>query len=83
MLTVGHSQHCLNIENFDPEHFTKAFKSLVENAEHLKSQFRKEAYSRSELLKTQFDELFTSRDPESYLDVLKPEKNEAVVGNST
>jgi polysaccharide pyruvyl transferase WcaK-like protein len=83
MRTVGHSQHCLNIESFDREHFKRAFQSLVENAEDLKSQFRKEAYSRSELLKTQFDELFTSRNSESYLDVLKPEKNGAAAGNST
>ncbi|WP_434557078.1 polysaccharide pyruvyl transferase family protein [Tunturibacter psychrotolerans] len=83
MRTVGHSQHCLNIESFDCEHFKKTFKSLVENAEGLKSQFRKEAYSRSELLKTQFDQLFTCRDSEFYLDALKSEKNGAVVGNST
>jgi polysaccharide pyruvyl transferase WcaK-like protein len=74
MRTAGHSQHCLGIESFSCELLQKAFKSLVEDAQDLKSQFREGASSNSRLLKAQFDELFKPKDLEHSSRVLEPGK---------
>ncbi|HEX4921643.1 MAG TPA: polysaccharide pyruvyl transferase family protein, partial [Candidatus Bathyarchaeia archaeon] len=58
MRPVGHSHHCLNIETFDDECLKRAFTSLVEEDQDLKSKFRQTTNSYSNSLKTQFDELF-------------------------
>jgi len=58
MRPVWHSHHCLNIENFDDECLKRAFTSLVEEAQDLKSKFRQTTNAYSNSLKTQFDELF-------------------------
>ena len=64
MRTVGHSEYCLNIENFDAARLERAFMSLVENAQELKWMFRRTRIVYSNALKAQFDELFV---PENQL----------------
>jgi polysaccharide pyruvyl transferase WcaK-like protein len=58
MRTVGHDQHCLDIESFDCERLKVAFMSMVEDAPSLKVQFNQATQSNAEILKAQFDELF-------------------------
>jgi polysaccharide pyruvyl transferase WcaK-like protein len=59
MQTVGHSQHCLDIANFDLEHLKSAFASMVADAQTLRSRFREIVVFNSNALKPQFDSLFT------------------------
>jgi len=58
MRTVGHEQHCLDVETFDCERLRVAFVSLVENAQSLKLQFSQRSQSNAKVLNAQFDELF-------------------------
>jgi polysaccharide pyruvyl transferase WcaK-like protein len=59
MRSVGHSQYCLNIERFDDECLKKAFTSLIDNTQELKSKFRQTVASHRHTLKAQFDEIVT------------------------
>ena len=58
MRIVGHSEHCLNIERFDPTSLTNAFITLVKDAQELKGRFREAVASNSHQLKAQFDGIF-------------------------
>jgi polysaccharide pyruvyl transferase WcaK-like protein len=63
MLTVGHSQYCLDIEHFNTDGLNKAFSALVENAQELKSRFRQNVTSYADALQQQFDEVFLPEKP--------------------
>jgi polysaccharide pyruvyl transferase WcaK-like protein len=58
MRTVGHSQHCLDIESFDYENLENIFTTLAEDVQGLTRKFRKKTESYSKVLKAQFDEIF-------------------------
>jgi polysaccharide pyruvyl transferase WcaK-like protein len=82
MRTVGHSQHCLNIESFDDECLKKAFASLVVDAQELKSKFRQTRGSYFEALKVQFDDLFVPKNLQVQAQELGTESSGAVLGGS-
>jgi len=82
MLAVGHGQFCLNIESFDYECLKKAFISLVDNAQDLRSQFRQTTRAYSNKLKEQFDEIFVARNMQPDSREVAADRNEAVFRGS-
>jgi len=82
MRSVGHSHHCLDIGSFDDECLKKAFATLVEDANELKSKFRRTTGSYSEALKAQFDELFVAKNLQLHSEELRTERKGAVLGGS-
>jgi polysaccharide pyruvyl transferase WcaK-like protein len=59
MRTVGHSRYCLNIERFDDKCLKKAFTSLIDNTQEIKSKFRQTVAYHRDALTAQFDQVFT------------------------
>jgi polysaccharide pyruvyl transferase WcaK-like protein len=58
MQIVGHSQHCLDIENFKVEHLKSTFTALVTDTEAIRSKFEQATVLYREALRVQFDGLF-------------------------
>ncbi len=81
MRTVGHSQYCMNIESFDDEGLKAAFIALVEDAQDLKSKFRRTTGSYATALKAQFDELFLPKDLRRHFQEIGTKRNKAILGD--
>lgn len=64
MRSVGHIEHCLNIETFDLESLKTTFLLTEERADELKALFRQRTRSRTEALGVQFDDLFVAQNLE-------------------
>jgi polysaccharide pyruvyl transferase WcaK-like protein len=77
MRAVGHSRYCLNIETFNDECIKNAFTSLVEDAQEIESKYRQTRVSYSEALKSQFDELFVTKNLQPHLQQLRMKKDVA------
>jgi polysaccharide pyruvyl transferase WcaK-like protein len=61
MRTVGHGEYCLDIEHFELSTLLEKFKSLVDNADHLRKLFRTTAATYADELHGQYDNLFGGR----------------------
>jgi polysaccharide pyruvyl transferase WcaK-like protein len=82
MQIVGHSQHCLDIENFEVEHLKSTFTALVTDAEMLRSKFRQTAVFYSDALNVQFDRLFVTEKLALNNQDLRAARNRAVLRDS-
>ena len=82
MRAVEHSQYCINIESCDIESLKKAFTSLVENAEGLKSKCRQATSTYATALKGQFDEIFLPENLQLQRRVVTSERKGAVLRSS-
>jgi polysaccharide pyruvyl transferase WcaK-like protein len=82
MQRVGHSQYCLDIENFELEHLKSTFTALLTDAEMLKSKFRQATASFSAALSFQFDGLFVTDRLALHTQEMRAARNGAVLRDS-
>ena len=82
MKSLGHSQYCLKIENFDHEGLTKAFTALVRDAEKLRSEFHQASGTYANALKAQFDELFIPENLQTHSLESRAKRNGAIISGS-
>ncbi len=58
MRTLGHGRYCLDIEHFELHELIDAFKSMMNEREHLATLFRSISATYSDALRAHFDEVF-------------------------